>query len=69
MALPWSLFNLWLARRAPERAMNPLIAVGDLAVLAVIEAVAPEIYGAVRFMALFYPRRARPLPGRADRAC
>ena len=54
VALPWSLFNLWLARRAPERAMNPLIAAGDLVVLAVIEAVQPEMYGAVRFMALFY---------------
>ena len=54
VALPWSLFNLWLARRAPERAMNPLIAAGDLVVLAIIEAVEPEMYGAVRFMALFY---------------
>lgn len=54
VAIPWSLFNLWLARHVPERAANPMIAVGDIAVLAVIEAVAPETYGAVRFMALFY---------------
>ena len=53
-ALPWSLFNLWLARQVPERAVNPMIAAGDLAMLAVIEAVAPETYAAVRFMALFY---------------
>ena len=65
VAVPWSLFNLWLARRAPERAMNPLIAAGDLAVLAAIEAVAPEhlrpraVHGAV------LPGRSRPLPGRA----
>jgi signal transduction histidine kinase len=52
--IPWSLLNLWLARRAPEQAANPLIAVGDIAMLAAIEAVAPETYGAVRFMALFY---------------
>ena len=52
--IPWSLLNLWLARRAPERAANPLIAVGDIAMLAAIEAVAPETYGAVRFIALFY---------------
>ncbi len=54
VAVPWSLFNLWLARRAPERAMNPLIAAGDMVVLAIIESVSPEIYGAARFMALFF---------------
>jgi two-component system NarL family sensor kinase len=54
VGIPWSLFNLWLARRAPEAALNPLIAAGDVAMLAVIEAVAPETYGAVRFIALFY---------------
>lgn len=54
VALPWSLFNLWLARQGPERAQNPMIAAGDLAMLAVVEAVAPETYAAVRFMALFY---------------
>lgn len=52
VAVPWSLFNLWLAHRAPERALNPLIAGGDMAMLATIEVVAPESYGAVRFMAL-----------------
>ncbi len=54
LAVPWSLFNLWLALRAPERAVNPLIAAGDFAVLATIAAVAPELYGPVRFMALFF---------------
>ena len=54
VAVPWSVFNLWLARRIPERALNPLIAAGDLAMLAVVEAVAPETYAAVRFIALFY---------------
>ena len=54
VGLPWSLFNLWLARRFPEHAMNPMIAVADLGVLAIVEAVAPETYAAVRFMALFY---------------
>jgi len=54
VAVPWSFFNLWLAKRAPERAVNPLIAAGDLAVLATIEVVAPETYGAVRFIALFF---------------
>jgi signal transduction histidine kinase len=54
VAVPWSLLNLWLARRAPERAVNPLIAAGDVAVLAIIMAVAPDIYGPVHFTALFY---------------
>jgi len=54
LAVPWSIFNVWLARRAPERATNPLIAAGDLAVLAAIAAVAPELYGPVRYMALFF---------------
>ena len=54
VAVPWSVFNLVLARRAPARALNPLIAVGDMLMLAAIEAVAPETYGAVRFMALSF---------------
>ena len=54
IGVPWSLFNLWLARRFPEHAVNPMIAVADLGVLAIAEAAAPETYAAVRFMALFY---------------
>lgn len=54
VAVPWSVFNLVLARRAPARALNPLIAVGDMLMLAAIETVAPETYGAVRFMALTF---------------
>jgi signal transduction histidine kinase len=54
VAVPWSLFNVWLARRAPESAVNPLIAAGDMAVLGIIMAVAPDIYGPVHFTALFY---------------
>ena len=37
---------------APEKALNPLIALGDLAVLVIIEALVPESYGPVRFFAL-----------------
>ncbi len=54
VAIPWSLFNLVLAQRAPAQALNPLIAVGDMIMLAAIEVVAPETYGAVRFMALSF---------------
>ena len=52
VAVPWSLFNLQLARHAPERALNPLIVAGDMLMLASIELAAPETYGAVRFIAL-----------------
>jgi len=54
LALPWSLANLVLARRAPSLAVSPLVAVADVLMLAAIEVVAPETYGAVRFMALAF---------------
>jgi signal transduction histidine kinase len=52
VAVPWSLLNLFLAMRRPDNALNPLVALGDLAVLVLIEALAPETYAAVRFLAL-----------------
>lgn len=52
VAVPWSLLNLYLALKRPERALNPLIAMGDLAVLVIIESLVPETYAAVRFLAL-----------------
>ncbi len=52
VALPWSFLGLYLARSRPDTALNPLVALGDMATLAVIELVAPEAYGAVRFLAL-----------------
>lgn len=54
VAVPWSLFNLVLARRSPERATSSLVAVGDVLMLAAVEAVAPEIYVPVCFMALTF---------------
>src|SRR5919204_1134653 len=53
-ALPWALGNLLVAQRRPDRALSPLVAVGDLILLAVAELVVPETYGAVRFLALFF---------------
>jgi len=53
VALPWAVAILVLARRRPDVAVSPLVAVGDIAVLALVEAVAPEMYGPVRFTALF----------------
>lgn len=52
VALPWGLLNLYLARARPAAALNPLVALGDVAVLAVIQVMAPETYGAVRLLAL-----------------
>ena len=51
-AVPWSLLNLFLARNHPDVALSPLIALGDVAMLAIIQLVLPEAYGAVRFLAL-----------------
>lgn len=52
VAVPWSLLNLFLALRRPEEALSPLVALGDLATLMIIETLVPESYGAVRFLAL-----------------
>ena len=54
VALPWSLANLALARRAPTLAVSPLVAIADVLMLVAIELVAPETYGAVRFMAIAF---------------
>ena len=51
--LPWTLAVLVLARRRPEAVLNPAVVAGDLAVLAVLELVAPDTYAAVQFAALF----------------
>ena len=52
-AIPWSAAMLFLSRGQPDLALNPLVAVGDVAVLLAIELTVPETYGAVRFTALF----------------
>ena len=54
VALPWSLFVLWLARRHPHTALHAFVAAGDFAVLATISLVVPETYGPVRFVALAF---------------
>jgi signal transduction histidine kinase len=52
-ALPWALFVLAITRRSTEAGLNPLIALGDMAVLGLLQAVEPEMYAPVHFMALF----------------
>jgi len=53
LGLPWAVWCLLLARRAPERLLSPLVPAADLLLLLILELVAPEAYGAVRFTALF----------------
>jgi two-component system NarL family sensor kinase len=49
----WSLGVLALARRAPDKVTNPVVAAGDFALLLALELVAPDTLGAVRLTALF----------------
>ena len=44
---------LVVARREPDRVINPLVAAGDFALLLALELVAPDTVGAVRLTALF----------------
>lgn len=53
LGLPWTLGLLFVVRRNPEKVLNPLVAVGDIAVLVAVELAVPEAYGAIRFAALF----------------
>jgi two-component system NarL family sensor kinase len=49
----WSVGVLALARRAPDKVTNPLVAAGDFALLLALELAAPDTVGAVRLAALF----------------
>ena len=49
----WSAGVLVLARRDPERALHPAVPAVDLALLILLEVLAPETLGAVRLAALF----------------
>ena len=53
LALPWSLFVLVLTRRSSDAGLSPLIALGDMAVLGVLQGVEPDMYAPVHFAALF----------------
>jgi signal transduction histidine kinase len=54
VALPWALAALALALRAPDRALNPVVAVGDVGTLMAVELAVPQTLGAVRLAALFF---------------
>ena len=49
----WSVGVLAVARRAPDRVTNPVVAAGDFTLLLALELVAPDTLGAVRLTALF----------------
>ena len=49
----WSVAMLVMARREPDRVVNPMVATGDFAFLLALELVAPEALGTVRLVALF----------------
>lgn len=53
-ALPWSVVILLVARADPTRALKPVVALGDLIVLAAILSLAPDSYGSIHFVALVF---------------
>ena len=53
-ALPWAVMALAATRRNPRFALNPLVALVDLAVLGGVQVAEPEAYAGVRFVALFF---------------
>jgi signal transduction histidine kinase len=53
VALPWSLLVLAITRHSIEAGLNPLIPLGDMAVLGLLIAVEPEMYVPTHFIAIF----------------
>jgi signal transduction histidine kinase len=53
VAIPWAVAVLVFARRHPALMLHPLIALGDLAILAVVELVVPHAYAGVCFLVVF----------------
>jgi signal transduction histidine kinase len=53
VALPWAVAILVLVRRRPQLMLHPLIAVGDLLVLALVELAVPDTYAGVGFLVVF----------------
>jgi signal transduction histidine kinase len=54
VGLPWGIAMLLLAQRRPDLALNPLVAVGDIVALGIWEIVAPDTYGVIRVVAIFF---------------
>jgi len=54
VAIPWAIGILMVARTNPANALTPLVAAGDLAVLAAFQAAMPNAYAATHFVALVF---------------
>ena len=53
VAVPWAIAVRVLVKRNPPLTLNPLIALVDLLILAVVEVVVPESYAGVCFLVVF----------------
>jgi two-component system NarL family sensor kinase len=53
IAVPWAIAVRLFVKRRPNATLNPLIALGDLLILAVVEIVVPESYAGVCFLVVF----------------
>ena len=53
VALPWTLLVLFITRREPEFALNPIVPIVDFSLLVLLEVIAPDTVVAVRAAALF----------------
>jgi signal transduction histidine kinase len=53
VAVPWGIAVRMVVKRNPQLTLNPLIAVVDLLILAVVEIVVPESYAGVCFLVVF----------------
>lgn len=54
VAIPWAAGILYVARSNPSRALTPVVAAGDLAVIAAFQAAMPDSYAATHFIALVF---------------
>jgi signal transduction histidine kinase len=54
VAVPWSIVILYMARTDPASALTPLVAGGDLVVIAAVQLAAPDTYVANHFVALVF---------------
>ena len=54
VALPWSLWLIFEARRESPVVLSPAIAAGDLLIVGLVQVAEPDSYAGVRFVALFF---------------
>jgi signal transduction histidine kinase len=54
VAIPWAVAILMVARNSPTRALTPMVAAGDLAVITAVQAVDPDAYAATHYVALVF---------------